>query len=97
MNTPYTSPLLLTRAGGIATLTLNQPTAMNALDVAMPDAVLAACKSLKDDPELRVVVICGAGKVFGVGGDLTAFQPGSGLTPADPGFWPNEAITTSIR
>ena len=30
-----------------------------------------------------MLVLCGEGKAFGVGGDLTAFKPGSGITPAD--------------
>ena len=73
----------MTHEGGIATITFNRPSAMNALDVSTAKAFLAACKSLKDDSQVRVVVICGEGKAFGVGGDLSEFKPGSGITPAD--------------
>ncbi len=82
MNTPDTSPLLVTREGGIVTLVLNRPAAMNALDVPTATAFLAACQSLKDDPEVRVVVIRGEGKAFGVGGDLAELKQDSGTTPA---------------
>ena len=82
MNTPDAHPLLLTREGGVVTLVFNRPAAMNALDVPTALAFLAACHSLKDDPEVRVVVIRGEGKAFGVGGDLAELQQGSGTTPA---------------
>lgn len=83
MNSADSSPVLLLREGGIATLRFNRPSAMNALDVPTAKAFLAACKALRDDPEVRVVVICGEGKAFGVGGDLSEFKPVAGITPAD--------------
>ena len=77
------SPVLLVREGGIATIRFNRPSAMNALDVPTAKAFLAACNELKDDPEVRVVVISGEGKAFGVGGDLSEFKQGDGITPAE--------------
>ena len=82
MITPDPSPVLLTREGGVVTLTLNRPSAMNALDVPTALAFRAACLSLVDDSLVRVVVLRGEGKAFGVGGDLTELQQGSGTTPA---------------
>ncbi|RYX93504.1 MAG: enoyl-CoA hydratase [Comamonadaceae bacterium] len=69
-----TSPVLLTRDGGIAFLTLNRPDAMNALDVATAGAFLAACRTLSGDASVRAVVVRGSGKAFGVGGDLAALR-----------------------
>ena len=68
MSTPDSNPLVMTRDGGIATLTFNRPAAMNALDIPTARAFLEACQSLADDPRLRVVVIRGEGRAFGVGG-----------------------------
>lgn len=74
MNISDSNPVLVMREGGMVTLALNRPAAMNALDLPTASAFLAACRSLKDDPEVRVVVIRGEGRAFGVGGDLAALQ-----------------------
>lgn len=64
----------LTRDGPTATVTLNRPEKLNALDPAMLarlDAILAA---LDRDPEVRVVVLTGAGeRAFCVGADVGAW------------------------
>ena len=74
MNLPQTAPVLLSRAGGIAFLTLNRPEAINALDVPTAKAFLAACRTLPGDATVRAVVVRGSGRAFGVGGDLAALQ-----------------------
>ena len=66
-------PILLSRNGPVATLTLSRPDALNTLDVAMMDALVAHTTSLAADPALRCVVIKGAGKHFMAGGDLNTF------------------------
>lgn len=72
--------VLLTRDGGIAILAFNRPSAMNALDAPTAKAFLAACQSLADDPQVRVVIIRGEGRAFGVGGDLAALRHDSAAT-----------------
>lgn len=72
--------VLLTRDGGIAILAFNRPAAMNALDAPTAKAFLAACQSLADDPQVRVVIIRGEGRAFGVGGDLAALRHDSAAT-----------------
>ncbi|MCC6198342.1 MAG: enoyl-CoA hydratase/isomerase family protein [Burkholderiales bacterium] len=69
-----TAPLLVTRDGPVATLTLNRPEALNALDFAMIDALVAAAADVAADETLRVVVIRGAGKHFMAGGDIRNFH-----------------------
>ena len=66
-------PILLERAGGVATLTLNRPEALNTLDFTMMDALVAHTAALAADDALRVVVVRGAGKHFMAGGDLHSF------------------------
>ncbi len=67
--------------GGIATLTLNRPKALNALNLAMVRELQQAVHQVRDDPTVRVVVITGAGdKAFAAGADITEFK---GMSPVD--------------
>lgn len=65
--------ILLRRDGPVATLTLNRPQALNALDLAMTDALSAGMTALANDPGARVVVVRGAGRHFMAGGDIKTF------------------------
>jgi 2-(1,2-epoxy-1,2-dihydrophenyl)acetyl-CoA isomerase len=65
------------RDGGVMTITLNRPDVLNAFDRAMQDAFRAALKEARD-PEVRAVVLTGAGRGFCVGQDLKEFQDGAG-------------------
>jgi enoyl-CoA hydratase len=58
---------------GVVTLTLNRPAKRNALSVAVRDAVSDALDELADEPDLRCVVLTGAGDVFSAGFDLAEF------------------------
>ncbi|MEL6680783.1 MAG: crotonase/enoyl-CoA hydratase family protein [Pseudomonadota bacterium] len=55
---------------GVATLTLDRPDKHNALSRPMIDALSEAAQALGADPEVRVVVLTGAGASFCAGGDL---------------------------
>src|SRR5690242_5105068 len=70
----------LTRAGHIATLTLNRPDARNAMTPAIGEEVKAAVEQLRGDADVRVVVITGAGKAFSGGGDLGMLARDAGLS-----------------
>ncbi|MBB5871487.1 2-(1,2-epoxy-1,2-dihydrophenyl)acetyl-CoA isomerase [Allocatelliglobosispora scoriae] len=64
-------PLLIDHTDGVATLTLNRPEAMNALNVALKQALRDAVIELNAEPGVRAVVITGAGeRAFCVGQDL---------------------------
>ena len=67
-------PLLLERNGAIATLRFNRPDALNAIDVPMANAVLAAVQTVAADPAVRAVVLCGNGRGFMAGGDLATLR-----------------------
>ncbi len=61
----------LERAGGVATVTIARPEAMNALDLRTKEALVAALGEVAEDPEVRCVVLAGAGeRAFCVGQDL---------------------------
>jgi 2-(1,2-epoxy-1,2-dihydrophenyl)acetyl-CoA isomerase len=56
--------------GAVATVTLNRPEAMNALDTALKVALRDALAEAADDPKVRAVVLTGSGRAFCVGQDL---------------------------
>ena len=62
--------------GGIATLTLNRPEALNALSDAMLAALSDAFARLAQDRTTKVVILKGAGKAFCAGHDLREMQAG---------------------
>lgn len=70
MTDPAATPVLYGVEGGVATITLNRPEAMNSLDTATKEALLAAVEQAADDAEARCVVVTGSGRAFSVGQDL---------------------------
>jgi enoyl-CoA hydratase/carnithine racemase len=58
------------RDGAVGRVVLNRPDAMNAITVDLGDALEEAIRRLGNDPEVRVVLIRGAGDNFCVGGDF---------------------------
>jgi enoyl-CoA hydratase/carnithine racemase len=67
----------------IATLTLNRPAARNGYTVRMADELADALGRANVDPDVRVVVLTGAGETFCVGADLSA----GGFAPPDAEDW----------
>src|SRR5262245_1002315 len=63
-------PVVVERDGGVATVRLNRPDAMNALSVAAKEALLAALTQVADDTVVRSAVPTGTGRAFCVGQDL---------------------------
>lgn len=61
-------------ADGVATLTLDRPDKRNALSTALRDELSDALDGLAADPDLRCLVLTGAGPVFCAGFDLGEFQ-----------------------
>lgn len=66
--------LVVERGGAIATVTLNRPEARNALDLVMRRELLATLDEIEADPEVRVVVLTGAGGHFCSGGDVKSMK-----------------------
>lgn len=67
-------PVTVQRDGGhVAVVLLDRPERLNSLDRAMRDDLQGAWAQLSDDPDVRVVVITGAGdRAFCTGSDLSA-------------------------
>jgi enoyl-CoA hydratase len=64
----------LRRQGPIAELRLARPDVRNAMSPAMGDEIAAAVESLRDDDELRAVIVSGEGKSFSAGGDFDLLE-----------------------
>jgi enoyl-CoA hydratase len=71
--------ILISTEGRVATITVNRPEKMNALNEPTRGAIVAALNRFEDDPEVRVVILTGAGeKAFIAGADIGEFE---GRTP----------------
>jgi 2-(1,2-epoxy-1,2-dihydrophenyl)acetyl-CoA isomerase len=60
------------RDGAVQTITLNRPDKLNAFTRTLHEELHAALEEARD-PEVRAVVVTGAGRGFSAGQDLTAF------------------------
>ena len=67
---PPTTFLFQLRAGGVAVLTLNRPERLNALTFDVYRELHETFRALQDLPDVRALVITGAGKGFCSGGDV---------------------------
>lgn len=88
--------VLLERKGTVATITLNRPGAMNSMNKELVDEWLAALQAVGRDPEIRVVVITGAGKAFCAGGDLLYLSSLEGAMQSHRFIADAGAITAAI-
>lgn len=68
------APVLCTLQDGVGRVLFNRPQQLNALDVPAAQAFAQACRRLAAEPGLRVVLLSGAGRGFGAGGDLATFR-----------------------
>ncbi|MCA0145102.1 crotonase/enoyl-CoA hydratase family protein [Blastococcus sp. LR1] len=90
MDTEVSSRVALTVTDGVATVLLDRPEKMNALDPAMFEAILAAGTELMDRDDVGAVVLTGAGRAFCAGldfGSFAAMADGGGdrvVVPREP-------------
>jgi crotonobetainyl-CoA hydratase len=83
-----TTPAALTeRRGNVALITINRPEARNAVNAAVSTDVGDALEAAQNDPEVRAVVITGAGESFCAGADLKAISRHENLFHPDHGEW----------
>ncbi|WP_197277050.1 crotonase/enoyl-CoA hydratase family protein [Sphingomonas profundi] len=77
--------VLVERHGHVMIITLNRPEARNAVNLQTHLGVGYALEAADKDPEVRVVIITGAGEQsFCAGADLKALSRGEPLMPEDP-------------
>ena len=66
--------LISERDGGIATITLNRPQALNALDLVMRRELASVLDEVEADEAARVMILTGAGGNFCAGGDVKTMR-----------------------
>jgi 2-(1,2-epoxy-1,2-dihydrophenyl)acetyl-CoA isomerase len=72
------SPVLYQVDGAVATITLNRPDVLNALNTALMLALREAVTAASDDAAVRAVIVTGAGRGFSAGADLASSSGGTG-------------------
>ena len=79
-------PVVLTeQRGNVLVITINRPEVRNAVNIEVWQGIGHALVRADADPEIRVVVLTGAGdKAFCAGADLKALSRGEQITPTDP-------------
>jgi len=71
---PDLDQVLLVADGHVATVTLNRPEQRNPLSAVMLRDLAAAFQWCRDESDVRVVILTGAGRVFCAGADLSSFD-----------------------
>ena len=74
MQQPELEQVELQLHGHVATVTLNRPDQRNPLSATMLRDLASAFRWCKDEPDVRVTVLTGAGRVFCAGADLSTFD-----------------------
>ena len=80
------STLLYKKDGPVAHVSLNRPQALNAYNIQMRDDFSEALAAVRDDLEVRSLLITGQGRAFCAGADLTEF-----------GTAPSQAVAREVR
>ena len=66
--------------GRIATITLNRPERMNAMNQTLKDELRECWRRVKADPNIWVAILTGAGDAFSSGADVESLASGALLT-----------------
>ncbi len=72
-------PILLARDGQVATLTINRPETLNALDIETIAATHRVLDKVERDENLHTLIITGTGRAFVAGGDIADLNSRQGL------------------
>ncbi|MFE0504942.1 enoyl-CoA hydratase/isomerase family protein [Peribacillus butanolivorans] len=68
---------------GVATITLNRPDAKNSFSIQMINSWIKALEEVRDNEDIRVLVLTGNGSAFCGGGDLKSMKEGLGFLNLD--------------
>lgn len=68
------APVLLEKSGGVVKLIFNRPESLNAISPEFAECFLEKCREIEQDDGCRAVLLCGAGRAFMAGGDLSRFH-----------------------
>lgn len=92
---PSTADIILENRQSALFATFNRPQAKNALNAAIIDGLFDLCDRLRDDREIRMLVLRGAGGTFCAGGDIKEFA--AQLMAAEPAPGDNDPVEKGNR
>lgn len=97
-----TEPLLIARADGVLRLTLNRPERLNALTAGLLAQLHDALVAARLDPDVRAILLAGAGRGFCAGHDLlehdkSVWSPPAAGDPPDAPIRPEHATARLIH
>jgi enoyl-CoA hydratase len=81
MNSASYETLKIDKTGGVATVLLNRPERLNAVNAVMHSELERFFHEVNYDEEINAILLTGAGRAFCAGGDITGF--GGGQDPAE--------------
>ena len=99
-NPPTFTAIKVEYDGPIGRLILNRPEKLNALDWRMyrpGDEFSQALDALEANPDVKVIIIKGAGRAFSSGGDLQGEHGGKDLPPVDDLKWMEALQSNALR
>jgi enoyl-CoA hydratase/carnithine racemase len=82
VTTEATELVLAERRGAVLLLTLNRPERLNAWTDALEEQYFALLDAAEDDPEVRAIVVTGAGRGFCAGADMEDLERGADAASA---------------
>jgi enoyl-CoA hydratase len=74
VDNPFAPTVLIEERGPVCLVTLNRPEALNASNPELHRAMARIWRHLAEQPQLRAVVLTGAGRAFCAGGDIELFK-----------------------
>lgn len=81
----------------LAIVSLNRPTKLNAYNVQMRDDLYQVLQAVRDDPEVRVMILRGEGPAFSTGGDVSEFGSAPSPVGAREVRWKRDVWGTLLR
>lgn len=82
---------------GLERVTMNRPDRLNALNHPLAEALLAHFESRRRDEDVRVILVCGAGRGFTAGADLKAMGQPDALRDGPKGDWVLRDLMKAMR
>ncbi len=89
--------VLYEKEAAIAIVSLNRPDRLNAYNVAMRDDLYEILLAVRDDPEVRVMILRGEGPAFSTGGDVSEFGSAPSPVGAREIRWRRDVWGTLVR
>lgn len=89
--------IVLERDGAVATVRLNRPSVLNALNQTMLDELAAAFAELDADDGVRAVILTGTGKAFAAGADIGELNALPSARAAEAQARKGQALTRALE